>query len=126
MLPIYDENVIMVNDWDDLVRNTYGKFYSFQQQDDCQENGDVDFRVPEDIEDFKRNEIPDVINSSVMGVSFEAWLKRPVRQWNGKDDERGYLHLFWYRNFYPNLQVLANDLYKRGLLPAGEYTIRID
>ena len=32
-----------------------------------------------------------------------------------------------YRNyFYPNFQMIANDLHEKGLLPAGEYSIDID
>jgi hypothetical protein len=34
--------------------------------------------------------------------------------------------MFWDRNFYPNVQMVANDLHKKGLLEAGEYSIRID
>lgn len=36
------------------------------------------------------------------------------------------LNLFWERNFYPDIHVIANDLCKKGLLLAGEYDIKID
>jgi hypothetical protein len=32
-------NIIEVQDWDALVEETYGKPYSFQQQDDCKPRG---------------------------------------------------------------------------------------
>lgn len=41
-------------------------------------------------------------------------------------DRKNGLSLWWERNFYPSVEVVANDLHARGLLPAGEYTIDID
>jgi hypothetical protein len=34
--------------------------------------------------------------------------------------------MWWDRNFYPNLQMVANDLHEKGLLAAGDYIISID
>ena len=34
--------------------------------------------------------------------------------------------LFWERNFYPNVNMIANDLHSKGLLESGEYIIVID
>lgn len=36
------------------------------------------------------------------------------------------INLFWERNFYPDINTLANDLYKKGLIKKGEYLIVID
>lgn len=37
MLRTRTEQVIDVSDWDQLVMDTYGRHYSFQQQDGCKE-----------------------------------------------------------------------------------------
>lgn len=125
-------NMINSDDWDQLVENTYGKIYCFQQQDGCQPRGTVNLTVPDGSPedwDFENNTIPEEVNGNERGVSFKAWLERdPKQKLNSKDgeyDEYGIV-LFWRRNFYPNLQMVANDLYEKGLLPAGEYVIDID
>ena len=61
-----------------------------------------------------------------MGVSFKAWLARDPKEWNGDPNKKNCLELFWERNFYPSLESVANDLYEKGLLPAGNYAINID
>lgn len=123
--------IISVQDWDDLVSKTYGKIYSFQQQDNCKDRGIEYFSVPtEEPEDYKNDTISEIVNSSEMGVSFKAWLKRdpkkPIPKEGEYDNEHLMLELFWDRNFYPHLEVLANDLYNKGLLEAGNYAIEID
>jgi hypothetical protein len=35
-----------------------------------------------------------------------------------------HINMFWERNFYPNVQMVANDLHKKGLIEAGEYSQR--
>jgi hypothetical protein len=43
-----------LQEWDDLVIKTYGKPYSFQQQDDCRARGIYKLCVPcHDAEDFE-------------------------------------------------------------------------
>ena len=37
-----------------------------------------------------------------------------------------YVDLFWERNFYPNLNTVINDLYKKGLIEKDDYEINID
>ena len=60
-----------------------------------------------------------------MGVKFEKWLERDIKQSvEGRTD--WYISLFWERNFYPNIQTVANDLHEKGLIEAGDYTINID
>lgn len=121
-------NMIDVSDWDTLVENTYGRPYSFQQQDGCKERGSIDLKVPtsaDDACDYPNDTIPEVVNGKEMGVSFKAWIERDPK---APIADRGttYLDIFWHRNFYPNVESVAYDLYKKGLLPAGNYIIDID
>ena len=126
MIKSKTKHVIEVSDWDELVEKTYGKPYNFQQQDDCQERGTYDLTVPDYANDFERDTIAEVINGHEMGVSFEAWLKRDIHEWNGAPEDKRFLYLFWNRNFYPDIQTIANDLHSKGLLEEGEYLINID
>ena len=70
MIKVTQRNVIEVQDWDKLVQDTYGKPYSFQQQDGCRGRGVVPLLIPDEAYDFD-NEVPDVVNHGIMGVSFE-------------------------------------------------------
>lgn len=123
------ERVIDVSDWDDLVVSTYGRPYSFQQQDDCKPRGREYLTAhtdPDRVYDYDRTTVPEIVNHSEMGVSFEAWLARdPKQPLPDRNDSFG-LSLWWERNFYPTAEAVAHDLFKRGLLEAGEYTIDID
>lgn len=128
MLKVKTKQVIDVQDWDNLVTKTYGKPYSFQQQDGCKERGVEHFSVPSqwtDDEDMN-DSIPEVINGGEMGVKFAVWLARDPKEWNGKKEDRRFLDLFWDRNFYPDFGTLVNDLHAKGLIQAGEYIIDID
>jgi hypothetical protein len=118
--------VVQVQDWDDLVQETYGKIYSFQQQDDCKDRGTIFINIPSEPCDFENDTVPEVINGEEMGVSFKAWLERDPNEWNGIVSHRSFIQLFWTRNFYPDVQMIANDLHARGLVDAGEYAIEID
>lgn len=129
MIKFTNKQVIDVQDWDQLVVNTYGKPYSFQQQDGCKERQTVDFSVPDGAYDFENDTIPEEVNGNEMGVSFAAWLARDPKQKLDTTDEWDRNHgldLFWRRNFYPDFQTVANDLHAKGLLPAGDYVIDID
>lgn len=111
------------------MQKTYGRIYSFQQQDGCKERGRFRLTVPDTPNDYENDTIPEKVNGDEMGVSFAAWLARDPNQLldtGDKWDREHGLSLFWERNFYPDIQMVANDLYKRGLLAAGEYTINID
>ena len=122
--------IIDVSDWDDLVMSTYGRIYNLQQQDSCQDRKTVYLTIPDENYDYENDSIPEVVNGDEMGVSFKAWLQRNPEQILDTDDQWGQgkfaLELFWQRNFYPELQTVANDLYNKGLLEAGEYGINID
>ena len=135
-MKIKNEKVIEVQDWDKLVEKTYGKPYSFQQQDGCQPRGNFYLKVPNPPQDYKNDSVPEIVNGEKMGVSFAAWLKRDCKAplSGGKTHygiepattEQWQIELWWERNFYPDIQMIANDLHKKGLLEAGEYTINID
>lgn len=131
MIKYKTEKVIQVRDWDNLVEETYGKIYSFQQQDGCQSRGVVHLTIPDKWtnDEEMNDEIPFEINGEEMGVKFQVWLDTTVEDVNAKFEPESYPgqnSLFWERNFYPDLQTVANDLYNKGLIEAGDYTINID
>lgn len=127
MIKYHTIRVIEVFDWDKLIEETYGRPYSLQQQDGCKDRGAEYFSVPEeDFEDFENTSIPEVVNGKERGVSFEAWLERSPDQPIENERDEWERTLFWQRNFYPHLQAVVNDLYKRGLIEAGDYQIDID
>lgn len=122
---------ITVQDFDELVKKTYKRPYSFQQQDGCKDRGIATFTVPESSPyDYEGvTTIPEKVNGEEMGVTFEAWLARdPKQKLNSKDewDRNSGLELWWERNFYPCVDMIVNDLHAKGLLPAGKYQIVID
>lgn len=88
---------IEVQDWDKLVRNTYGKLYSFQQQDGCKGRGiEVVNTHPDWNQDYENDTIPEVINGEEMGVSFKAWLERdPDAPLNPTDKELKECPYYW-------------------------------
>ena len=144
--------VIDDSDWDALVQETYGKIYCLQQQEGCKSRGMVKLTIPneEDAYDDDMNDrIPEVINDEdEMGIKFATWLARDpneplnptkeelekcnyffedingdISEWK---NDKGHINMFWERNFYPDLQTIANDLHKKGLVEAGNYAIEID
>jgi hypothetical protein len=75
--------------------------------------------------------VPEIVNHDKQGVSFRAWLKRdPNKPLGDEEPDKGnnktYINMWWERNFYPDIQMVANDLHSKGLLEAGEYIINID
>lgn len=128
-MKIRTEQVIDVQDWDALVRETYGRSYNLQQQDGCKDRQRVTLAVPEEGYDYENITVPEIVNHDERGVSFASWLARdPKQKLDSKDSwEREHgLSMWWERNFYPNAQMIANDLHAKDLLPAGEYVIDID
>lgn len=132
MLQSKSIKMIEVSDWDKLVKDTYGKVYSFQQQDGCKERGVFRFSVPvdkyemEEQEEYMSNGIEEKVNGSEMGVKFGKWLERSPEQPLGEDKTQWMIDMFWERNFYPSILTLINDLYAKGLIEEGEYGINID
>ena len=110
------KKTINVDVWDDLIQNTYGKPYSFQQQDGCKDRGvysvDIDY-----VDDFENDTLPYEINGDEMGVSFKAWLDCGSKE---------YENIFWKRNFYPDVNFLAKDLYEKGLISEKSFDIIVD
>lgn len=128
-MKIKNVKMIELSDWDDLVQKTYGRPYKFQQQDGCKGRGVVNITVPcEDAEDsdFENDEVPEVVNGDVQGVSFAAWLERDPKKPIDEQEYDWELEMWWQRNFYPHVEMIVNDLHKRGLLEAGKYSINID
>lgn len=127
MIKYKNVKTIEVQDLDQLVEETYGRPYSFQQQDGCKDRGSHHFTVPSKYADDENmhDSIPEKINGEVMGVKFQTWLERdPKKPVDERDDWA--ISLFWERNFYPDFDTLVNDLHKKGLIEDGEYTINID
>lgn len=127
-LQINTIQTIGVSDWDNFVSKTYGRPYSFQQQDDCRSRGNFRLTVPEEAYDYENDTVPEKVNGEEMGVSFKAWLERDPKQkleTEDKWDRENGLSLWWARNFYPDVQMVANDLHEKGLLEAGSYCIVI-
>lgn len=130
MLRYTNVKSIDLSDWDHLVSTVYGRVYNLQQQDGCRERQTVNFTVPDyDDYDYPNDTVPEEVNHSKMGVSFKAWLARdPKKPLDAKDnwDRAHGLTMWWERNFYPDMQMVANDLYERGFMEAGDYQIVID
>lgn len=122
--------IIQVQDFDELVKNTYNRPYSFQQQDGCKDRRLYSITVPcLDPYDFENDTVPEVVNHSEMSVSFKAWLERDPKQELRTSDEWDRKHglVMWYeRNFYPSEEMIINDLHSKGLLEEGSYGINID
>ena len=125
-MKIRTEKIIEVDDWDTLVKQTYGRPYSFQQQDGCKERGIVRISVPDEPDDYESDIVPEIVNHEEMGVSFSAWLKRDPKAPMADGSADYSLELWWDRNFYPDIQMVVNDLHAKGLLEAGDYIINID
>lgn len=129
MLKFTNIRMVEVSDWDELVKDTYKRPYNFQQQDDCKPRGVHHLTIPGLAVDYENDSVPEVVNHPDMGVSFKAWLERDPTKLLDNDDPYNDLHslvLWWERNFYPDVQMIANDLHARGLIEAGEYAINID
>lgn len=126
-MKIRTEQVIDYSEWDKFVEKTYKRPYKFQQQDGCKSRGSWRFKVPnKETYEYENDTVPEIVNGKEMGVSFAAWLARDPKQpiLNQRYDFE--LELWWQRNFYPDFQMVANDLYKKGLLEKGNYTISLD
>jgi hypothetical protein len=125
MIKTRDVKVIDCGVWDLLVRETYGKPYCLQQQDGCMPRGTIHITIPDESADSgMNNSIPVEVNGEEMGVKFELWQNTPANQFEFSSPFSN--KLFWDRNFYPELQTVANDLHSRGLVEAGDYLIEID
>lgn len=125
MLKTEMRKVATVQDFNKLVRETYGKPYNFQQQDDCKERGTV-YVSMDNKYDYENDTVPEIVNHEDMGVSFKAWLERDPSQLLSSTDSKSSLNLWWYRNFYPDVSMILDDLYRKGLIEYGSFHIEID
>lgn len=125
-MKIRNEKVVDVREWDDLVETTYGRMYNFQQQDGCKERQRVRITIPDEAYDYENDTVTEEVNHEQMGVNFKAWLSRDPNQALPGQKYDYQLELWWHRNFYPDVQMIANDLHSKGLIEAGDYVIDID
>ena len=128
-LEVRTQKVVGEIEWSKFVSEVYGRPYNFQQQDDCKSRGTYTLTVPSKYyDDYANDTVPENVNDDEMGVSFSAWLARDPKQKlsNPKDQQDYCLDMWWERNFYPNIEMVANDLHAKGLLDEGEYLIDID
>lgn len=112
-------NLISENDFSKLAVDTYGRPYQLQQQGDCLgQDTIIRLTVPEEPMGWT-------------GPTLEEWRERPLNlqpeeYTRGDWEEHTYLRdMWWEREFYPDVQVVANDFHARGLLPEGDYVIHI-
>ncbi len=126
-LKITQRNQITLEDWNKLVEETYKRPYDFQQQEGCQDRGVYTINIPEEFSEEEIQEIvPEIVNGEEMCVKFSSWLKRDPEQLLENEKYKWERTLWWQRNFYPHIQMIANDLHLKGLIPAGEYDIKVD
>jgi len=102
MIKTKNVKIIDVSDWDELVSNTYGKPYSFQQQDGCQPRGMVNITIPYESysEEYMNDKVIEVINGeNRTGVKFDVWLKRdPNAPLNPSKQELKKCNYYWGKN----------------------------
>ena len=111
MLKYTEKRVIDDTDWDDFVKSVYKRPYKFQQQDGCKSRGIYSFSVPPRC-------IEDRDESYDSGVPFDEWINATPPS----DME----HMHWERNFFPDVTMIIDDLYKKGLIESGNYIININ
>ena len=131
MLKYTNTKSVELRDWDKLVKETYGREYSLQQQDGCKDRGYETFTVPclkdaLEFDSYMRDSIEEKVNGDEMGVKFNVWLERDPKLLSREIKSQWENNLFWQRSFYPHLDVVAQDLYEKGLIESGEYNIIID
>jgi hypothetical protein len=127
MIKINTINVIDVHDWNALVRRIYDKPYNLQQQDGCYNNGDlydIEVDLNNKLDDVFEIDIPKEVNGDIQGVNFETWLKTDPLT-HTPDWIQWRIDLFWERNFYPDINILAQDLCRKGHINEGSYSIKI-
>jgi len=113
MLKYRTQRVISLRDWDQLVKDTYGKEYAFQQQDGCRERQQYHITIPSP---WTNDSMQDEPRKNAQGVKFSVWL----------EEDPNWSRLDIIRNFYPDVETLANDLFSKGLIEEGSYVIDVD
>lgn len=120
---------VPVHVWNEFVREVYGRSYKLESQEHyCNEI--VSFlTIPTsyDSDDDMNDSIKEIVQGLEKGVKFKTWLSRdPLQPLLTRRYDEWELETFWEENFYPDLQTLANDLYKKNKLDSGEYIIYFD
>lgn len=120
---------VPVHVWNEFVREVYGRSYKLESQEHyC--NKIVSFlTIPTsyDSDDDMNDSIKEIVQGLEKGVKFKTWLSRdPLQPLLTRRYDEWELETFWEENFYPDLQTLANDLYKKNKLDSGEYIIYFD
>lgn len=132
MLKTHHVNLVSDHDWDEFITATYKKSYCFQQQAGCRDRCTYEFSLPLECEpggyELDLEDVPATLKTFAMQTTFAKWLERSEKEPLSSDtsQSKSALELWWQRHFYPAPEVIADNLYKRGLLPAGDYVIEID
>jgi hypothetical protein len=101
--------LIWESDFSEMVSKIYGRPYRFQQQGDMMGQDTIEkFTVP-------------AIEEELYGVvPLNEWRNaEPPHEGDWKEEMR------WKREYYPSLEEVVNDLYKRGLIEPGNYALHI-
>lgn len=97
---------IWESDFSRYVTEHYGRPYNLQQQGDMlAQEASVRFTVPSP---YAEDDMP---------VSLADWIAATPP--TDPSDYREKMR--WERDYYPNLETVANDLHTKGLLDAGDY-----
>lgn len=124
------KTTIPLQDWNAFIKEIYGKPYSFQQQEGCRDKGIYTIYIPETLpkenEDYGYDYDPSTPEKELCGVPLTVWLSRDPKQPLEGQKYDFELEIWWFRQFYPYIEELEEDLARKGLLDPGEYTIIID
>ena len=136
MLEYKTIRVIKEHDFNELVTNTYGLPYKLQQQNGIMERQYFEIYIDsEEVIEGDETEYDDIhesipleINGPERLVRFGTWVNsNPTDIMKEAGWTKEYeIRLFYHRNFYPPLDMLLGDLYKKGLLEEGTFYINID
>ena len=70
MLKYTSVRTVDLGDWDELVEETYGRPYNFQQQDDCKDRGIQKFTVPKSSPyDYDNDTVPEEVNHEFQSLA---------------------------------------------------------
>lgn len=117
---------IEYTDWNNFIQSVYNKPYDLLQQVDS-ESTIITMSVPGNVDNTKINkDIPENIDENELRcVELETWLNKDPQEENPNFKYKSHQTHWWKRYFYPDIQAIANDLYEKGLLEEGNYTIYV-
>lgn len=114
-----------VNDFDELVMNTYGIPYNFQQQGGCKNTSIEYFCFPFN-GDYTNTTLPFEINGKTRGISFEVWKNHDMEELKKMFSDDWEVGMFYARNFYPHIERLLQDLVDKELISGKCFGIEIN